>query len=202
MNATPLSRFARGGDRHGGFLAILPRIVVHANIRFRRLRPDLREEAIAEAVAAAFVAYNRLAQKRQLHRAYPSSLADFAVRHVHEHRHVGGHQNSRDVLSRLARRRHGFTVRRLNGHDYYGCKPLIAEHGRFSPADAAAFNVDFRDWLNRFNHRHRRIIKTLAGGEGTFAVADRFGITPSRVSGLRREYEQSWQQFQGEALAA
>ena len=48
--------------------------------------------------------------------------------------------------------------------------------------------------------RHRRIINALAGGDRTMAVAERFGVSPARVSQLRREYERSWQQFQGMPL--
>jgi hypothetical protein len=143
----------------------------------------------------------RLHKRRRLHRVYASSLATFATRQAAGGRHRGGRLNSRDAISQLAQKRRGFRVRSLNPRDFYGDKPLLADRGQFIPADAAAFNLDYRDWLNRFNHRHRRIIKTLAGGEHTMAVADRFCIGPSRVSQLRREYQQSWRRFQGEALA-
>ena len=89
MIPTPLSRFSQCGD-HAGFLAILPRIVVHASIRFRRLRPDRKEEAIAETVAAAFVAYSRLAQRRKLKQAFASTVAEYAVRHAAAGRLVDG----------------------------------------------------------------------------------------------------------------
>jgi hypothetical protein len=202
MNPVPLLRFSPRGDRHAGFLAILPRIVVHANIRFRRLRPDRKEEAIAETVAAAFAAFSRLAQRRKLKQGFASTVAEFAARHVAEDRHVGGSLSSRDAMSKLAQRRRRFRVRSFNAHDHNGNKPLVADQGRFSPADAASFNIDFSAWLKSHPHRHRRIIAGMAGGEGTFALADQFGLSRSRISQLRREYEQSWLRFQGEAVAA
>ena len=70
----------------------------------------------------------------------------------------------------------------------------------FSPADVAAFRIDFAEWLTGFPRRDRRIIGRMISGDGTFAVADRFGVTPGRISQLRRKYELSWRVFQREAL--
>ena len=66
----------------------------------------------------------------------------------------------------------------------------------------AAFNIDFQHWLSSFNHRDRNIIASLAAGEDTYTVADRFGTTPSRVSELRRQFERSWESFQGITCSA
>jgi hypothetical protein len=35
----------------------------------------------------------------------------------------------------------------------------------------------------------------MAAGEGTQHVARRFGLSPSRVSQMRREYSRDWRQF-------
>src|ERR1700676_362225 len=87
-------------DWQEGFLKVLPAVETHARIRFRRLNADQREEAIQETIAAAYLNYQLAAAQGKLNVVRPSSLADFAVRHVRTGRHVGGSQNSaRDVMS-------------------------------------------------------------------------------------------------------
>ena len=76
---------------------------------------------------------------------------------------------------------------------------MLEDH-RVTPAAQAVFNLDFQDWLGTFCSRDRRIINRLAAGESTFAVADRFGVTASRISQLRRRFERSWSAFQGELV--
>ena len=78
---------------------------------------------------------------------------------------------------------------------------MVLETRRVSPADQAAFNLDFQAWLQGWSRRDRHILFHLAAGNGTFAVAERFKISPARVSQLRRRYEQSWLEFQGMPLA-
>ena len=59
-----------------GFLKLLPRSNSKPGMRSAIFRPK-RENAICEVVAAAVVAYHRLAQRDELQRAYPSSLAKY-----------------------------------------------------------------------------------------------------------------------------
>jgi hypothetical protein len=201
MSAIPLSSLATGGSWQQSFLAVMPAILTHARIRFRRMPWHRREDAIAEAIACACVNYQRLAAQGRLHRAYVSSLSGFSARHVAQDRHVGGSQNARDLLSPLAQRKHGFTLQSLNSaHDCRGWRSLVGEDRHYSPADVAAFRIDFGQWMRTHTHRHRRIIGRLASGDGTYAVADRFGLSPARVSQLRRKYEHSWHIFQGEGI--
>ena len=61
--------------------------------------------------------------------------------------------------------------------------------------DLAAFRIDFAQWLRTLNRRDRKIIAAFTSGNGTFAVARRFGLSPGRVSQMRRRYEQLWQVF-------
>ena len=74
----------------GEFLELLPRIERHARLVFRALPPVEREEAVTEAVAAAFVAFRRL-RARGLDPAhdFPSLIASYAALHVKDGRQVG-----------------------------------------------------------------------------------------------------------------
>jgi hypothetical protein len=179
-----------------GFLNILPAIQNNAQIQFRRLRDEQRDEAVQEAIAAAAISYQTLAAKGRAHDAHPSTIATHAVQHVRSRRHVGGSQEAaRDVMSSVARRRHGF---RLDFGNCDGLQNMLSSSGRADVPGLAAFRVDFDRWFSMFAKRDQRIITALASGEFTKAVAERFAISPGRVSQLRRRYERQWLVFQGE----
>jgi len=186
-----------------GFLKVLPAVQRHARMRFRRLEADRREEAIQETVAAACVNYQLAAAQGKLNVVRTGSLADFAVRHVRTGRHVGGGQDAaRDVMSPACHHRYGVRVcgyfeSQLPG-DADGWKKAVVTDRKIPVPDLAAFRIDFGRWFQTQRRRDRLIISALIAGENPFAIADRFGISGSRVSQLRRRYEQDWLKFQGE----
>ena len=189
---------------HDGFLPLMPIVVRHAHVVFRRLPPSEREECACEAVAAAFLAYLSLTARGRDPFQFPSVLATRAAQHVQADRHVGGHLNRQDVLSRAAQRSQGFTVQSLdqvaqgNGNAWW---EAVTDHARTPPDEAAAFRVDFPDWLGTRTDRDRCLIRDLAAGERPTDVAHRYGLSRGRVSQLRQEYEQDWLRFQGELPA-
>ena len=76
---------------------------------------------------------------------------------------------------------------------------LNCEDHRTPLPDAVAFRIDFSEWCDRFNDRKRKVLLALAEGSAGSEVAERFGLSPGRISQLRREYESSWQRMQGQA---
>lgn len=85
------------------FLKVMQVVERHAQVVFRSLPSVDREEAVAEAVAAAFVAYRRLRERGvDGARQFPSMLATYAALHVKDGRHVGTRRNSKDVLAAQA----------------------------------------------------------------------------------------------------
>ena len=188
---------------HAGFLKLLPAIRRHVRLCFRHLKAEAREEAVQEAVANAMVAYARLAALGKESVAYPSPLARYAVGQYLDGRRVTG-QNIRDVLSALCQRVKGIVVQRL---DYYDAETgewqeLIVEDRHATPAEVATVRIDFQSWLRTLPRRERRVALKLAVGESTSGVAKLFQITSGRVSQLRRELFQRWQEFQGEPVVA
>lgn len=193
-----------------GFLAVLPAVKTHARIQFRRLAAARREEAVQEAVAAACVSYGRLAARGRLAAARPGTIADFAVKHVRNGRHVGGRQNAaRDVMSPVAARRHGVRVVSYDQRPRPGAtlgweagdawrQQAVAGRRDLIP-DTACFRIDFDRWLERLTERDRAVVTAMTAGERTTALGRRFGISGCRVSQLRRKFEQDWRAFQGEA---
>jgi hypothetical protein len=201
MSAVPVSS-SEPVAWQANFLAVLPVIQTHAQIRFRHLRPEPREEAVQAAIASACLSYQRLASQGKLRAVRPSSLADFAVRRVRSGRMVGCRQNSRDLHNPLTQRKQEICLHSLTPDKRDAWQAALVESKRVPPADLAAFHIDFVQWLGGFGRRDQRIISALASGEATSAVARRFGLTAGRVSQLRRRYERNWLVFQGEAVGS
>ena len=185
-----------------GFLSVLPVVQTHARIQFRHLPASQREEAIQEAICAACQSYQLAASRGQLHVAHPSTLANFAVRHVLEGRHVGGSQDAaKDVLSPTAQRRYGFQVTDHTDRaaiDEWQCVLLTDRKAKAPIPDLVACRIDFARWMRSWSKRDRKIIRALASGEKAGAVAERFSLSNGRVSQLRRKFEHNWGTFQGE----
>jgi hypothetical protein len=203
LPATPAASVVHTGP-HDGFLPLLPIVERHARVVFRHRPPAEREECVCEAVAAAFLAYLSLTARGQDPFQFPSVLATRAAQHVQADRHVGGRCNRRDVLSPAAQWSQGFRLESLdqlahgNGEAW---REAVTASAQTPPDEAAAFRVDFAAWLGRRSDRDRCLIADLAAGERPTEVARRYGLSRSRVSQLRRKYEQDWLRFQGELPA-
>jgi hypothetical protein len=64
--------------------------------------------------------------------------------------------------------------------------------------EQVCFRLDFPAWLNTLNDRNRRVVEDLMQDQRTLDVARKYGVSPSRVSQLRREFKKRWRQFCGE----
>jgi hypothetical protein len=191
----------RGDER---FLKLLPGIRRQAGRAFRRLPLEQREEYIAEAVANAYCALARLAHRGQLHLAYLTPLADFAIRQVRAGRRVGTKRNVRDVSSRYCQRAKAVHVQRLDRYDRRRdqWREIVVEDRRAGPDHVVMVRLDFAAWLESLTSRNRRIAERLAAGAAGQDIARQFGISPGRVSQLRGELQLAWRRFQGEAVEA
>ena len=182
------------------FMVLLPTILSNITPAFRRLRPEAKQEAVAESVAAAFSAYAQLVARGKEHLAFATVLAGHAVKQTCAGRQVGGHLNSNDISSIYGQRRRQLRLARLDRFDSSegGWKEVLIEDQRTPIPDKVAFRCDFPVWLDSFSSRDRKIAEALAEGGSTSEVARRFGITLGRVSQLRRKFEKSWLEFHGE----
>jgi hypothetical protein len=189
---------------HRRFLALMPAVRRSAEFSFRKLRPDLRKEMVDEVVVNALAAFARLVERGKEDSAFPSSLAEYAVKQVRQGRKVGSRLNSKDVSSPYAQQRNGFQVERLDQFDASDdeWKEILIEDRKAGPAETAASRIDFGDWLATMSSLRRRIVECLATGETTREAAKRFGVSPGRISQIRREFHESWLAFQGATVAA
>jgi hypothetical protein len=199
MNVFPNSNSNDESARHDGFLALLPTIYDQLRFAFRGMASERREDAVAECLASAAVAYARLHQRGKAELAYATPLAQFAARQFRAGRRIGGQLNCNDVLSKHAQRHHGFGVERLDRREPNGqWKEILVEDRTCTPADLTAIRIDFADWLTQLTGRSRKIATTLAMGETTKEAANRFELTMGRISQLRGELKRNWSKFQGE----
>jgi len=187
-------------QQHRRFLQLLPAIQRAAQIAFRQLPPQAREEAVQDVVALAFAGYARLVERGLADRAYATPLAQFGIGQVRCGRGVGVQLHGGDVLARACQARHHYAVESLDrwDRDAGGWREVLVQDQRSTPAEIAAIRIDLSAWLARLPRRTRAIAQLLATGESTSAVARRFRVTAGRISQLRRELEALWHQFQGE----
>ena len=158
---------------HERFLAMLPRIRRQASLAFRHLGTEARHELTQETVANAFCAFVRLARRGKLDLAYPTPLAQYAIRQVRDGRRVGGRQNAQDILSPSAGRLHGFTVERFDQKDPQTgiWNEQLVEDRRAGPAQTATARLDLAAWLRTLSKRNRQIAKALSWGRRPCDVA-------------------------------
>ena len=195
-------------DLHARFLLILPRINLHARIAFRHLPPGpKRDDALAEATGLAWKWYVRLVERGKDPHKFPSTLASYATRAVRSGRKVCGQEKAKDVLSPLAQQRHHFSVESLPSSTAASHQRLGTIHGQrhvdayedrlkdntLTPVpEQAAFRVDWPTWLATRTARDREIIQEMGKNERTQDLASKFGVSPARISQLRRDYHQDW----------
>ena len=200
------------------FLLILPRIQTHARVWSRHLAcPGLKEDSVAEAVALAWRSFLRLAHRGRDATQFASALASLVVRAVRSGRRLAGQQRARDVMSPAAQRRRGFRVEELLPSAAAGERPhgepsgqrrqdafeeRLRDNTQTPVFDQVVFRCDFPAWLATLTARNRQVLDELMAGEGTGEVARKFGLSPGRVSQLRRQFQGDWAVFCCEAAFA
>jgi hypothetical protein len=158
------------------FLAILPRIELHARIYFRDLRcPASHDDAVAETLALAWHWFLRITEQGKDAGRFAGALATYAPRHER----VYGVPHGQDRMDAVEERLRDNTV---------------------SPVpDQAAFRIDYPRWLRQLGERNREIAQDMALDHGTKELAARHKVSQGRISQLRRELCRCWCRFHGEA---
>src|SRR5205814_1004252 len=144
----------------------------------------------------------RLVERGKDPSTFPTTFVTFAARAVYSGRRLCGQEKTKDVLSSLGQQRHGFAVQplpefsSLNGNML---EEALHDNTQTPVPDQVAFRFDFPAWLEMLTDRNRKLAVQLMLGHSTKAMARRFGLTPARVSQLRRQFHQEWQAFVGES---
>jgi len=181
------------------FLKLLPRLQLHAKICSRHLAcSHQKAEFIAEVIALSWLWFTRLRAQGKDPAQFPSVLATFAARAAGSGRRLCGQEKAKDALSPRAQKRHGFAVSSLpsfsslNGNVW---DEALQDNMTTPVPEQVSFRCDFPEWRRSRTERDRRIIDTMMSGERTLAVAKRFGLSPARISQLKRELHDDWQRF-------
>jgi hypothetical protein len=207
--ATPVTSTSRSSHQvepawHARFLDLVPAIRRHARVCFHHRSAEAREEAVAEVLAHALVAYVQLESLGKANLAYATVLARYAVGRYREGRRIGGRSNASDVMSVRCLRRHGVVVEQLHQrNDRTGAwNEILIEDRTAGPDQIAAIRLDFAACLQTLPARDRQLAETLAAGETTSGVGRMFQISAGRVSQVRQTLCQSWHSFIGELADA
>jgi hypothetical protein len=191
---------------HARFLTIMPRIEQHGQVSFRHLRcPDLREDAVCEMVALCGQWFVRLAERGKDATEFASALATFAARAVRSGRRPHGMGPIQDVLSPRAQQRRGFVVASLpQGSRRTGnvLDEALHDSTQTPVPEQVRFRCDFPAWRCTRTERDRRLLDDLMVGERTGLVGQKYGLSPSRISQLRREFHADWERFGARSAAA
>ena len=189
-------------DVQARFLALLPRIEKHGRIYFRSLRcRDRKEEALQEMRALAWLWFLRLVRRGKDPADFASALARFAARRVQVGRTICNPQKACDVLSPRAQRTHCFAVgaltdvRTASGSTY---GDALHDNTRTPPLEQVAFRCDFAAWRQTRTVRDRSIMDALMVGGRSIDLARKYGVTPTRISQMRREFKADWTRFCGD----
>jgi hypothetical protein len=178
------------------FLSLLPRIRMYVEFFFRHIRcSDQKEEYLAESIALAWSSFVGLEEKGTDTAAFVSALAVFAAKRAYSGRRLTGQEKAKDVLSPRAQRRHGFAVMRLhgrNGPERLPWQEALQDNSISPVPEQAAFRCDFADWYESRSLRDQQLMEAFMMGERNGAVAAKFGLSPGRISQLRRSWQQDW----------
>jgi len=87
---------------------------------------------------------------------------------------------------------HSLDARTPTGDAWW--RDVVADD-RASVADQAAVNIDFPAWLATLSATKQRAARLLVEGHSTGAAATLVGVSPGRISQLRKELADDWRDF-------
>jgi hypothetical protein len=184
---------------------VLPPVAAHGRVSFRQVRcPHRKEELLAEMVARSWQWFVRLVRCGKDVLEFVSARAAFAARSAGSGRRLCGHERSRDALSLPAQRKRGFAVRRLPDFATVSGTPLdeaLTDNTASPVPDPVAVRQDFPRWRCGGGLRDRGVIDALMLGSRALDIGGRHGLSPARVSQLRRAFRDSGRASCGEAAS-
>ena len=190
------------------FENLLPTITACLKHEFRTVRCGCtKADLVAEGVALCWKWFRRASAQGKDVALFVGAMARFAARAARSGRTVCGQQPAKDVMSLTARIKHGVVVEQLMttriDHDtLYGAVGGQRRHDAFEEAlaentvtpipDQVVFRIDWPEFVNSLPARDRELVAFLALGNSNQAAAGVFGISPGRVSQLRRSWCERW----------
>ena len=94
-----------------------------------------------------------------------------------------------------------FSISKLPDFSTLSDNPLsdaLIDNTRSPVPEQVQFRLDFPAWFRTRTDRDRRLIGDMAMGQRTLDLSRRYGLSPGRISQLRREFHDDWLRFCGE----
>lgn len=181
----------------------LPRIQQVVRYYLRRVPHRHRQEAISDAVSLVWVYFIRLWTAGKNPMRFLSVVARYGALHTKAGRSIDTCTPLGEIMTHVksSRRGNSANVSPPPKRSPAWKLAVIADKGE-SPADTAAFRIDFEEWTCGLPARDRRMVFELASGATTSDVAKHFEISAGRVSQLRNELRENWERFQGVSQTA
>lgn len=136
----------------------------------------LTEDELNDAISTAW-------EFSRAGRGSPSNVAWYAIKRVRSHRRFSGSARSIDHPKRRVQPAQPATG-------------AIAARPGGNPATIVGFRIDFAEWRSRLPERLQTVVDRLADGEEAGEVARLTGVSPARISQIRRLLELSWRETQ------
>jgi hypothetical protein len=185
------------------FDAIRPQIETHGRIYFRHVRCKHRlADLIAEMLTLGWQWFVRLMLRGKDPRTFLAMFNKRLGQHIKCGRRVCGKEKAGDVMSSSTQQQEGFVVQSLPTYDT-GVEDneaidALRDNTKTPPPDQVQFRLDFPAWRLTRCERDRRVIDELMQGERTLDVSNRHGLSPGRISQLRREFCHDYARFCGD----
>jgi hypothetical protein len=125
----------------------------------------------------------------------------FFAKQVQAGRSLGSRQSRTDILSPATQLRWGFQVQSLaprRAAEPESWQEAVVDNTQTSPADAAAFRLDFRHWLASLTPRNRQLVDLLMHSYTPTQAARQLKISRGRISQLRKAFARRWYASQEE----
>jgi hypothetical protein len=78
----------------------------------------------------------------------------------------------------------------------------LHDNTKSPPDETVCFKLDFMAWLASLSERDRSIVEDLMIGDLALDVANRYKMSPARISQKRREFRLDWICFCGDGVPA
>jgi len=200
---------------HEQYLEIMPRLQSYAQGYFGFIHcPHKRADKVQEALGLAWRWLLQLNEKGKDVSQFPASFVFMVVRAVRCGRRLVGMEKTKDAMSPRAQQMHSFKVERLPGatacphEQLYGDVDGQEKHDAYEERlhqnmvtpvpEQVAFRLDWPRFLRTLTQRDRAMARFLSLGNTTKHTAQKFGLTPGRVTQLRQQWHREWEFFQND----
>ena len=183
-------------DVQDEFVAFLPELSSRLSCRFRHLRPEAKEDAVAEGIGSSWQVF--LSARMSGKTVTVSNLSFYSGKMVYAGRRMAGTSNV-DALSEgaLARKHmpEHVSLDAIGDSCFKFCTVFGDRRWRWPVLDYVAPSMDWKAFEGRCSDRDQRIIRMRRAGWRQTEIASKLGISPPAVNQRLSAMESRWQQM-------